>query len=83
MKNNRLAHRGHLPLLRGGGWTRSQVLARNSQRSHCDWPVGVQQILVLSVLVLPCPGRTLWGGGTLAVCSYTPLAQIPTPKRVV
>lgn len=62
MKNNRLAHRGHFPLLREGGWTGSQVLARNSRGSHCDWLVGMQQIPVLTLLVLPCPRCTLWGG---------------------
>lgn len=58
-KNNCLGHRGHFPLLRGRGWIRSQVLARNSQRSHCDCPVWLQQVLVLPVLVSPCPGHTL------------------------
>lgn len=59
MKNNCLGHRGHFPLLRGGGWTRSQVLARTSQRSHCDWPLWLQQALALPVLLSPCPGHTL------------------------
>lgn len=59
MKNNCLGHRGHFPLLRGGGWIRSQVLARSRQRSHCDWPVWLQQTLVLPVLLSHCSGHTL------------------------
>lgn len=59
MKNNCLGHCGHFPLLRGGGWIRSQVLARNRQRSHCDWPVWLQQTLVLPVQLSLCPGHTL------------------------
>lgn len=37
--------------------SRSQVLARNSQSSHCDWPVWLQQ-----VLVLPMPRAHTLGG---------------------
>lgn len=59
MRNNCLGHPGHFPLLPGGGWIRSQVLPRNSQRSHWDWPVWLQQALVLPVLVSPWPGHTL------------------------
>ena len=83
MKNSRLGHHGHFLLLRGGGWIRSKVLARNSQGPHCDWPVGVQQTPVLPVPALLCPWCSFGEGGTLGVCSYTPSPQIPTPKRVV
>jgi len=55
MKNSRLGHHGHFLLLRGGGWIRSKVLARNSQGPHYDWPVGVQQTPVLPVPALLCP----------------------------
>lgn len=62
MKNNRLTHHRHFPLLHGGGWTGSRVPGRNGQGSHCHRLLVVQQILVLTVVVLLCPGRTLWGG---------------------